>query len=122
MSQRCFDRLHSTRRPAWLHVRRSCPAQPSLVGNSSRRAAMRIAKQPEIGNFDIYNYLQDHPPAAGTHAFHPLFPIVAFLTFLFSLTRWSSTMKFSLFFEMQVADPTPDREVAVFRNCVEQAK
>ncbi|UFZ08162.1 LLM class flavin-dependent oxidoreductase [Bradyrhizobium ontarionense] len=31
-------------------------------------------------------------------------------------------MKFSLFFEMQVPDPTPDREVAVFRNCVEQAK
>jgi alkanesulfonate monooxygenase SsuD/methylene tetrahydromethanopterin reductase-like flavin-dependent oxidoreductase (luciferase family) len=31
-------------------------------------------------------------------------------------------VKFSLFFEMQIADPTPDREAAIFHNCVEQAK
>jgi alkanesulfonate monooxygenase SsuD/methylene tetrahydromethanopterin reductase-like flavin-dependent oxidoreductase (luciferase family) len=30
-------------------------------------------------------------------------------------------MKFSLFFEMQVADPTPAREAEMFRNCLEQA-
>ena len=31
-------------------------------------------------------------------------------------------MKFSLFFEMQVADPTPEREAAVFHDCVEQGR
>jgi alkanesulfonate monooxygenase SsuD/methylene tetrahydromethanopterin reductase-like flavin-dependent oxidoreductase (luciferase family) len=30
-------------------------------------------------------------------------------------------MKFSLFFEMQIADPTPDREAATFRECLGQA-
>jgi alkanesulfonate monooxygenase SsuD/methylene tetrahydromethanopterin reductase-like flavin-dependent oxidoreductase (luciferase family) len=30
-------------------------------------------------------------------------------------------MKFSLFFEMQMADPTPEREAQLFRECVEQA-
>jgi hypothetical protein len=30
-------------------------------------------------------------------------------------------MKFSLFFEMQIANATPDKEVRVFRDCVEQA-
>ena len=30
-------------------------------------------------------------------------------------------MKFSLFYEMQIADPTRDREVETFRECVEQA-
>jgi alkanesulfonate monooxygenase SsuD/methylene tetrahydromethanopterin reductase-like flavin-dependent oxidoreductase (luciferase family) len=30
-------------------------------------------------------------------------------------------MKFSLFFEMQMADPTPEREAAIFRESVEQA-
>jgi alkanesulfonate monooxygenase SsuD/methylene tetrahydromethanopterin reductase-like flavin-dependent oxidoreductase (luciferase family) len=31
-------------------------------------------------------------------------------------------MKFSLFFEMQVADPTPEKEAAIFHDCLEQAK
>lgn len=31
-------------------------------------------------------------------------------------------MKFSLFYEMQVADPTPEKEVEIFRNCLEQAE
>jgi alkanesulfonate monooxygenase SsuD/methylene tetrahydromethanopterin reductase-like flavin-dependent oxidoreductase (luciferase family) len=31
-------------------------------------------------------------------------------------------MKFSLFFEMQMADPTPDTEAAIFRDCLEQAQ
>ncbi|MBB5062626.1 LLM class flavin-dependent oxidoreductase [Granulicella mallensis] len=31
-------------------------------------------------------------------------------------------MKFSLFFEMQLADPTPEKEAILFHNCVEQAK
>ena len=31
-------------------------------------------------------------------------------------------MKFSLFFEMQIADPTPEREALLFHQCVEQAK
>ncbi|HTU47832.1 MAG TPA: LLM class flavin-dependent oxidoreductase [Bryobacteraceae bacterium] len=31
-------------------------------------------------------------------------------------------MKFSLFFEMQMADATPEKESAVFHNCVEQAQ
>lgn len=30
-------------------------------------------------------------------------------------------MKFSLFFEMQIADPTPATEAMLFRNCLEQA-
>jgi alkanesulfonate monooxygenase SsuD/methylene tetrahydromethanopterin reductase-like flavin-dependent oxidoreductase (luciferase family) len=30
-------------------------------------------------------------------------------------------MKFSLFFEMQIAEPTPETEAALFRNCLEQA-
>ncbi len=31
-------------------------------------------------------------------------------------------MKFSLFFEMQVTDPTPEKEAAIFHDCLEQAK
>lgn len=31
-------------------------------------------------------------------------------------------MKFSLFFEMQLTDSTPEREAKLFRDCVEQAK
>jgi alkanesulfonate monooxygenase SsuD/methylene tetrahydromethanopterin reductase-like flavin-dependent oxidoreductase (luciferase family) len=31
-------------------------------------------------------------------------------------------MKFSLFFEMQMADPTPDKEANLFHNCVQQVK
>ena len=31
-------------------------------------------------------------------------------------------MKFSLFFEMQIADPTPEREATLFHQCIEQAK
>lgn len=31
-------------------------------------------------------------------------------------------MKFSLFFELQIADPTPEKEAALFHNCLEQAK
>lgn len=31
-------------------------------------------------------------------------------------------MKFSLFFEMQLADPTPDKEIKVFLDCLEQAR
>jgi alkanesulfonate monooxygenase SsuD/methylene tetrahydromethanopterin reductase-like flavin-dependent oxidoreductase (luciferase family) len=31
-------------------------------------------------------------------------------------------LKFSLFFEMQIADPTPDREAVLFHDCVEQAR
>ena len=31
-------------------------------------------------------------------------------------------MKFSLFFEMQIADPTPASEAQLFRDCLEQAK
>ena len=30
-------------------------------------------------------------------------------------------MKFSIFFEMQMSDPTPEREAQTFRDCVEQA-
>jgi alkanesulfonate monooxygenase SsuD/methylene tetrahydromethanopterin reductase-like flavin-dependent oxidoreductase (luciferase family) len=32
------------------------------------------------------------------------------------------SIKFSLFFEMQIADPTPEKEAVLFRNCLEQAK
>lgn len=31
-------------------------------------------------------------------------------------------MKFSLFFEMQMSDSTPEKEAALFRDCVQQAK
>jgi alkanesulfonate monooxygenase SsuD/methylene tetrahydromethanopterin reductase-like flavin-dependent oxidoreductase (luciferase family) len=31
-------------------------------------------------------------------------------------------MKFSLFYEMQIADPTPDREAQLFRDCLAQAE
>src|ERR1700746_3514791 len=31
-------------------------------------------------------------------------------------------MKFSLFFEMQTADSTPEKEARLFRDCVEQAR
>jgi alkanesulfonate monooxygenase SsuD/methylene tetrahydromethanopterin reductase-like flavin-dependent oxidoreductase (luciferase family) len=31
-------------------------------------------------------------------------------------------MKFSLFFEMQLVDPTPDREAKIFHDCLEQAR
>lgn len=31
-------------------------------------------------------------------------------------------MKFSLFFEMQIADPTPEKEARLFNDCLEQAR
>jgi alkanesulfonate monooxygenase SsuD/methylene tetrahydromethanopterin reductase-like flavin-dependent oxidoreductase (luciferase family) len=31
-------------------------------------------------------------------------------------------LKFSLFFEMQIADPTPEKEAVLFHNCLEQAR
>jgi alkanesulfonate monooxygenase SsuD/methylene tetrahydromethanopterin reductase-like flavin-dependent oxidoreductase (luciferase family) len=31
-------------------------------------------------------------------------------------------MKFSLFYELQIADPTPEREAQLFHDCLEQAK
>jgi alkanesulfonate monooxygenase SsuD/methylene tetrahydromethanopterin reductase-like flavin-dependent oxidoreductase (luciferase family) len=38
------------------------------------------------------------------------------------VTIIEATMKFSLFFEMQIADSTPEKEARLFQECVEQAR